>query len=168
MAIKRPNANLLKCNFHIAVACCMFAACLRYLPVLFSLFLAFFLALISPIFRFVFHVAICQNARSTSAATTPRSTLPPLSCLAPLLALVRLHRARPSWRVVAVAVVVAAAAAWQYNQFLINCKIFFIALALLCVVWAMCFAFSHFPNAFYGFFFSAFIAWHVVLFNDSS
>lgn len=105
------------------------------LPVLFSLFLAFFLALISPIFRFVFHVAICQNARSTSAATTPRSTLPPLSCHVPLFALVRLHRARPSWRVV------AAAAAWQHNQFLINCKIFFIALALLCVVWAMCFAF---------------------------
>lgn len=107
------------------------------LPVLFSLFLAFFLALISPIFRFVFHVAICQNARSTSAATTPCSTLPPLSCLAPLFALVRLHWARPSCRVVAV----VAAAAWQHNQFLINCKIFFIALALLCVVWAMCFAF---------------------------
>lgn len=138
MAIKRPNANLLKCNFHIAVACCMFAACLRYCLFCLAFFLAFFLALISPIFRFVFHVAICQNSRSTSAATTPRSTLPSLTCLAPLFALVRLHRARPSCRVVAV---VAAAAAWQHNQFLINCKIFFIALALLCVVWAMCFAF---------------------------
>lgn len=34
---------------------------------------------------------------------------------------VRLHRDRSSWGVVAA----AAAAAWQHNQFLINCKIFF-------------------------------------------
>lgn len=110
MAIKRPNANLLKCNFHIAVACCMFAACLRC-------FVFVFFSPLLPIFRFVFHVAICQNARSTSAATTPRCMLPP----APLLTPVRLHRARPSWGVAAA----AAAAAWQHNQFLINCKIFF-------------------------------------------
>lgn len=42
MAIKRPNANLLKCNFHIAVACCMFAACLRSFVFLFFLFYLFF------------------------------------------------------------------------------------------------------------------------------
>lgn len=91
--------------------------CMLHVRRLSSLFCFVFFSPLLPIFRFVFHVAICQNARSTSAATTPRCMLPP----APLLTPVRLHRARPSWGVAAA----AAAAAWQHNQFLRNCKIFF-------------------------------------------